>query len=123
MYLVVQKIVHSAECIFATDIKDTLSNTKKCLFSQEIVSFEHSIIQEVIHSLFEYHIWRLCQKTLIYEFHKYRRRIKIPVNPSSSKAFDAFVALIDETMIRDWFQQYKCLGQMVTKSVKIVVHL
>lgn len=118
MDLVVQKLVDAVENIFSEEIGNAHDKAIKGLSKQNIVSYDKSIITNVLRKLLEYHVWRLCEKTFVYEFHKYRRSLSLPVDPSSSKAFDLYVNLIDKNIVKNWFSQYDCLRKMVTQSVK-----
>lgn len=118
MNLIVQKLVDAVENVFSEEISNAHDKAKKRLSRQNIVSYDEEIITDVLRKLLEYHVWRLCQKTFVYEFHKYRRSLPLPADLSSSEAFDLYVNLIDKNLIKKWFSQYDCLSKMVTQSVK-----
>lgn len=117
MHVVVQKLVDAVESIFSTEISNTYDRAGRSLLEQNAVTYDESVIKNILRELLEYHVGRLCQKTFIYEFHKYRRSLSLPADPSSSKAFDLYVSQINETMLENWFSQYGCLRNMVTRAV------
>ena len=118
MNLIIKKLVNAIEEIFSEEINNTRHSAKKILSMQNIVSYDERIITDILRELLSYHVWRLCQKTFIYEFHEFRRSLEFPVDPMSSKAFDLYVNLIDKNLIEKWFSKYDFLSKMVTKSIK-----
>lgn len=118
MDIIVQKLVNAIENVFIKEIENAYDKSKKKLSEQDIVLYDSSVIKELLRELLGYHTWRLCQKTFVYEFHKYRKSLSLPVDPTSSKAFDLYVNLIDENLLKNWFLKYNCLQKMVTQSVK-----
>lgn len=118
MRIVAQKLVKAIEDIFNKEIAYANCKSKEHLSQQNIVSYDESIVINCLHKLLEYNIWRLCHKTFVYEFHEYRKSLSLPADPSSSKAFDLYVELIDENLIEHWFSKYDCLRKMVTQSAK-----
>ncbi|WP_249856680.1 type 2 lanthipeptide synthetase LanM [Bacillus safensis] len=117
MQLVAHKLAHAVESLFADEIKYTNNKIKELLSSQDVVSHTGRAASDCLHTLLEYHVWRLCQKTFVYEFHKYRESLSYPADPLSSKIFDRYVNTIDKELISKWFEKYDCLRKMVTQSV------
>ncbi|KPN14193.1 hypothetical protein AKG37_08970 [Bacillus australimaris] len=117
MQLVADKLAHAVESLFADEIKYTNNKIKELLSSQDVVSHTEIAASDCLHTLLEYHVWRLCQKTFVYEFHKYRESLSYPADPLSSKIFDRYVNTIDKELISKWFAKYDCLRKMVTQSV------
>ena len=117
MHLVIQKLVDAIECIFSEEIVYTYKSAQRSLSEQNAVLYDELVVKNILRELLEYHVGRLCQKTFVYEFHKFRRNLSMPADASSSKAFDLYVNQIDESMIEDWFSKYGCLHDMVTGAV------
>lgn len=117
MQIVADKLVHAVENFFSDEIEHTRKKVKELLSRQDAVTNAEKASMDSLHTLLEYHTWRLCHKTFVYEFHKYREDLSYPVDPSSSKAFDQFVSSIDEELIVNWFTKYDYLRKMVTQSV------
>ena len=117
MQLVADKLVHAVESYFSDKIEQTNFKIKKLLSQQDVVTHADIASMNCLHTLLEYHVWRLCQKTFVYEFHKYRESISYPADPLSSKAFDRYVNSINKELISNWFKKYDCLRNMVTQSV------
>lgn len=118
MYVIVQKLVDAVECIFSKEICSTYERAKRSLSEQNIVECDEAVIKNILRELLEYHVGRLCQKTFIYEFHKYRRSLSLPPDPFSSKAFDLYVSQMNVALLEGWFSQYGCLRNMVTGAVR-----
>ncbi|MEJ9150345.1 type 2 lanthipeptide synthetase LanM [Bacillus smithii] len=118
MQLVVDKLVHAVASFFSDEIEHTKYKIKELLSRQDVVSHAEIASMNCLHALLEYHVWRLCQKTFVYEFHKYRESLSYPVDPLSSKAFDRYVSSIDKELICNWFTKYDFLRKMVTQTVK-----
>ncbi|MFV9830543.1 hypothetical protein A4A36_10855 [Bacillus subtilis] len=117
MQLAAHKLAHAVESFFSDEIEHTNYNIKELLSRQDIVSHAEIAATNCLHALLDYHVWRLCQKTFVYEFHKYRESLSYPADPSSTKAFDRYVSSIDKELISKWFTKYDCLRKMVTQSV------
>lgn len=117
MQLAAHKIVLAVESYFSDELELTNYKIKELLSRQDVVSHAEIAATNCLHALLEYHVWRLCQKTFVYEFHKYRESLSYPADPSSSKAFDRYVSSIDKELISNWFTKYDCLRKMVTQSV------
>lgn len=117
MQIVADKLVQAVESFFSDEIEQTNEKIKKLLSRQDVVTNAEMAAMDSLHTLLEYHTWRLCHKTFIYEFHKYREDLSYPIDPSSSKAFNQYVDLIDEQLIIKWFAKYDYLQKMVSKSV------
>ncbi|MEK4875329.1 hypothetical protein N1I87_11730 [Bacillus sp. FSL W8-0102] len=109
MQLVVDKLVHAVASFFSDEIEHTKYKIKELLSRQDVVSHAEIASMNCLHALLEYHVWRLCQKTFVYEFHKYRESLSYPVDPLSSKAFDRYVSSIDKELICNWFTKYDFL--------------
>jgi type 2 lantibiotic biosynthesis protein LanM len=117
MQLVADKLVHAVESLFSDEIEHTNYKIKKYLSRQNVVSNGEIASMNCLHTLLEYHVWRLCHKTFVYEFHKYRESVSYPADPFSSKIFNQYVSSIDKELINDWFTKYDYLRKMVTQSV------
>lgn len=117
MYKTIEKLVEVLVDFFSEEIKSSYSKTTKLLCKQKLVLYDESLISNLLHNLLVIHISRLCSKTFIYEFHKFRKSLSLPADSTSSKAYDLYVSLIDRTMIEKWFSQYGCLRRMVTQSI------
>lgn len=117
MQLVADKLVDAVKSLFSDEIEHTNNQIKELLSKQDVVSHAEIATMNCLHALLEYHVWRLCQKTFVYEFHKYRENLSYPIDPSSSVAFDRYVSSIDKELISNWFTKYDCLRNMVTQSV------
>lgn len=118
MQEIIDKLVEAVKVKFSKEINSACEAGKQSFTKQSYVSYDDAVIENVLHDLLKYHVGRLCQKTFIYEFHKYRRDIGIPADSSSSEAFDLFVSRINHEMINDWFSKYKILAEMVTGAVE-----
>lgn len=117
MQLVADKLVHAVESFFSDEIEHTNYKIKEVLSRQDVVSHAEIASMNCLHALLEYHVWRLCHKTFVYEFHKYRESLSYPADPLSSKIFDQYVSSIDKQLISNWFTKYDFLRKMVTQSV------
>lgn len=117
MQLVADKLVLAVESYFSDEIEHCNYKIKGLLSRQDVVSHAEIASMNCLHVLLKYHVWRLCQKTFVYEFHKYRESLAYPADPLSSNAFDRYVSSIDKELIRNWFSKYDCLRKMVTQSV------
>lgn len=74
-------------------------------------------IRECLHSLIDQQIWRLSQKTFVYEFHEYRKKINYPVNPHSSQAFNKYMKKINSETILYWFGKYPQLKKLIINTI------
>ncbi|WP_079528018.1 type 2 lanthipeptide synthetase LanM [Halobacillus hunanensis] len=117
MQLVSERLVHAVESFFSDEIEKTNYKVKENLSRQDVVTHAEIASMDCLHTLLEFHVWRLCHKTFVYELHKYRESLSYPANPSSSKIFDRYVSLIDKELISNWFTKYDFLRKMVTQSV------
>lgn len=117
MQLVADKLVHALESYFSDEIEHTNHKIKELLSRQDVVSHAEIASMNCLHALLEYHAWRLCHKTFVYEFHKFRESLFYPADPLSSKAFDRYVSSIDKELISNWFTKYDYLRKMVTQTV------
>lgn len=113
MDAIVKKIVEATKNIYAEKINTACNEAIESLSGQNIVGYDVSVVEKLLEELLCCHMWRLCQKTFIYEFHKYRRGLSLPVDASSSKAFDLYTSLINDELLKKWFSNYKCLKAMV----------
>lgn len=118
MQIVADKLGRAVESFFSNEIEQTNKKIKELLSRQDVVTNAETAAMDSLHTLLEYHTWRLSHKTFVYEFHNYRKDLSYPVDPSSSKAFDQFVSTIDEELIIKWFTKYDYLRKMITQSVK-----
>lgn len=116
MQQVADKLVHAVESYFSDEIQHTNYKIKELLSQQEVVSNAEIASMNCLHALLEYHVWRLCHKTFIYEFHEYRESLSYPADPLSSKIFDQYVSSIDKQLISSWFTKYDVLRKMVTQA-------
>lgn len=105
------KIVEIIEEIFKDIVENTHSNIKKSFTMLE--EREMKIFIKCFHSLLEYHISRVVQKTFIYEFHEYRKSLNMPADPRSSVAFDLFLQKMDKQMIETWLKKYSYLRKII----------
>lgn len=117
MQLVADKLTHAVESLFSNEIRQTNDNIKEHISRQDAISHSDIASMNCLHTLLEYHVWRLCHKTFVYEFHKYRESLSYPIDPLSSKLFDQYVNSIDEVLIGKWFTKYDYLRKMVTQTV------
>lgn len=117
MQLAANKLVHAVESYFSDEIEHTNYKIKELLSQQDVVLHAEKASMDCLHALLEYHVWRLCQKTFVYEFHKYRESLSYPADPLSSKVFDRYVNSIDKEHLNRWFTKYDYLRKMVTQSV------
>ncbi|MCM3003316.1 type 2 lanthipeptide synthetase LanM [Priestia koreensis] len=118
MQLVAEKLVYAVENLFADEINQTKDKVKEHLSKQNCVAHAEIASMDCLHTLLQYHVWRLCHKTFVYEFHKYRESLSYPADPSSSKIFDQYVSMIDKEIVSKWFEKYDFLKKMITQSVK-----
>lgn len=117
MQLVANKLSIAVEDLFSNEIEYTNYRIKSYLSQQDVIPHDEMAFMDCLHTLLEYHVWRLCYKTFVYEFHEYRESISFPVDPLSSEAFNQYVSLIDKKLINKWFTKYGLLKQMVTQTV------
>lgn len=117
MEIVIKRIVEAIKSIYNEKIDCTYNEALKSLENQSIVGCDKLVVEKLMQYLLSYHMWRLCQKTFIYEFHKYRRSLSLPIDASSSKAFEAYTNLINPELLKKWFLNYKCLKKMVECTI------
>ena len=75
MQQVSDKLVQAVESFFSDEIEHTNYKIKELLSQQDVVSNAEIASMNCLHALLEYHVWRLCHKTLIYELHEYRESL------------------------------------------------
>ncbi|MBC6308476.1 type 2 lantipeptide synthetase LanM [Listeria sp. FSL L7-1582] len=118
MEIASNKLLCSIKQYYSQELSDTLQKIDRlCMEHREISNVSISL-EKCLDSLLETSVWRLCHKTFVYEFHEYRKSVSIPANPLSSKAFNQFVQLIDKHTLEVWFNKYKVLKDILTKTIK-----
>lgn len=117
MDIIVKKIVETTKSIYNEKISYTCNEALKSFERQNIVAYDREVVDKLLEYLLSYHMWRLCQKTFIYEFHEYRKMLSLPIDASSSKAFKSYTNLINPELLKKWFSNYKCLKEMVDCTV------
>ncbi|MDG0819670.1 hypothetical protein M4L90_07120 [Staphylococcus equorum] len=68
-----RKISYEVKDIFSHTINSTIHDIKKQNEKKEGMDITNPI-RECLHSLIDQQIWRLSQKTFVYEFHEYRKK-------------------------------------------------
>lgn len=114
---VIKAIANAVKDIYKKEIKDSYNRSLKFLSEQMLISYERNVIDELFDDLLRYHTWRICQKTFIYEFHKYRKSLSLPVDVASNKAFNSYIQQIDRETVKSWMVEYKVLKSMLTNIV------
>lgn len=118
MKTISKKLCDGVKTIFSSELNDSKQKIFNSLSQQETVLVNDAIITNFIDSLIEYHVWRLCHKAFVYEFHKYREQLSEPASSLSSKVFDMYVESLDSKEIANWFSKFEYLGVLVENTVK-----
>lgn len=109
------KIVEIIENIFKDIVENTHNTLKKN--TETFQEKETDVFIKCFHSLLDYHISRVVQKTFIYEFHEFRKGLNMPANPNSSIVFDIFLQKVDKQMIELWLNKYKFLRKIINTVI------
>lgn len=89
-----KKIRDAVKQIFKKEIYAACKKSKEIFAKQNYVRCKEVVVENLMDELLEYHSWRLCQKTFVYEFHEYRKSLSLPPDTASHKAFDTYVQLL-----------------------------
>lgn len=68
MEIVIKRIVEAIKSIYNEKIDCTYNEALKSLENQSIVGCDKLVVEKLMQYLLSYHMWRLCQKTFIYEW-------------------------------------------------------
>lgn len=69
----------------------------------------HDALEAELSQVLQHLLARVC----VVEFHHFRQRRGLPVDTTSTSAFDAFVNGFDADTVTDWFDTYPVLGRLV----------
>lgn len=116
MERVANKLIDSTCEYFDDVISQTMRDVKARVADVDHIESADVVASCLMHMLSD-NIWRLMNKTYIYEFHKYRESIGLKVDKDSTVAFDKYLKLFSKDEIAGWFEKYKVLHSMVEKSV------
>ena len=76
------------------------------------------VIIHCMNQMLEGNIWRLLNKTFVYEFHRYRTSVGLPADKNSTKAFIEYVGKLNREEIGLWFEKYPVLENMVRNNIQ-----
>ena len=112
----IKKLVNVVYEIYGEIIKNTEKKVDKRVSDQgKIVSFQ---IIQCMKQILNNNMWRLLNKTFVYEFHRYRTMIGLPADKNSTKAINKYVDKLNRKEIEFWFKRYPVLEKMVRNSIQ-----
>src|SRR5699024_12259831 len=109
MQLVADILSIAVEDLFSNEIEYTNYRIKSYLSQQDVIPNDEMAFMDCLHTLLEYHGWRLCYITFVYECHEYRESISFLVDSLSLEEFHQYVRLIDKKFINNLFHKYESL--------------
>ncbi|MVF16000.1 type 2 lanthipeptide synthetase LanM [Fructilactobacillus sanfranciscensis] len=101
-------------------INDSVKKIYKDEISLHLKQFDsdyYKLYKNLLFEVLNEEIWRILNKTFVYEFHEFRKKEKIPIS-SSNTAFNMFANVINENMINNWFEKYPMLKEILDNVIK-----
>jgi len=117
MERVVKRLIVAVYDIYNEIINKTENRICESIKNSGKIDSYHVIIQ-CMNQMLEGNIWRLLNKTFIYEFHKYRISVGLPADEKSTKAFNEYVEKLDRKEVNSWLEKYPVLENMVRNNIQ-----
>lgn len=114
----IEQIIENITESFINYFKEDFHKTKEYLQKTIKNNTIFNIAEKNIYNLIKSNSWKLCGKTFVFEFHKFRENIGIPIDPNSSEAFSKYIEQFDVNTLGDWFNKYPFLKVMCTQKIK-----
>ena len=114
----VSKILfQNVEVVYQLKLDSTMEEIDKIVNTSRNPIVKKKIVRACLKNMLQEQVWRICNKTFVYEFHEFRKKIGVEINPSSSLAFDRYLQQFDSTDITLWFKKYPILYNILDSVI------
>ncbi|RAX22587.1 MULTISPECIES: DUF4135 domain-containing protein [unclassified Actinomyces] len=103
---------------FENEIQSALRRAQAAIRGQSVIRVAVRVPGLALKRMLTQRFWALVHKTFVYEMHLFREGQGMPVDSSSTDAFDAYVAGFGVQTLDAWFRKYPELARMVNTMVR-----
>jgi len=112
------KLAGALGVFYGDETRRQADRAQALLERQDAVRVAPGVAAALLEGLVSRHAWTLCHKTFVYDFHEYRRRLGLPIDPASSVAYEAYLDEFGAGTLGSWFERYPRLQSLIETAVR-----